>query len=74
LGENDFLIACYENKNDDKFVLHVWKGASINIDEEEIQRYLNEIKNVFFGSEDRSKVVEIEETPYSESDDFIGLL
>jgi hypothetical protein len=29
------------------YLLHVWKGASINIDEEKIQRYLNEIKNVF---------------------------
>jgi hypothetical protein len=68
------MIACYENRNEDKFVLHVWKGPSVSIDEEEITRYIEEIKANFFDEADREKIIEVEEEPFDESDELHDLL
>jgi hypothetical protein len=68
------MVACNENRNEDKFVIHIWKGPSVDIDEEEIARYIEEIKEAFFLPDDRDKVEEIEELPLEESDELFDLL
>jgi hypothetical protein len=74
MSENDFLVVCYENKNENKYLIYLWKGLSVSIDKEEIDDYLEDVKRTFFSNEDRKKVEEQYETPYDESDEFINLI
>jgi hypothetical protein len=74
LNDEDLLVACLENKNENLFCLYIWKGTSVQIETEELNIYLSDVKSFFFNEEDHEKVVIIEETPYSESDDFMNLL
>jgi hypothetical protein len=54
--------------------MHVWKGTSVNISNDDYTNYLYIIKKHFFDEKNRNKISVIEEIPYSESDDFINLL
>ena len=74
MGENDFFVACFEDKNEDKFSIHIWKGSSIDVDENEVKNYLGRIKENFFENSVYEKIYEIEEVPFSETDEFMNLL
>lgn len=74
LSENDFLLACYENSKENKFIIYSWKGTSVCLDQQVYDDYLNSIKMDFFASEDIQKIKLIEEIPYNESDEFMSLL
>jgi hypothetical protein len=74
LGENDFLIACFEDQLEDNYTVYIWKGTSIQIDSDEYNEYLTRIKQNFFSEDDIEKVIVLEETPYNESEEFLGLL
>lgn len=55
-------------------MMFVWKGPSVQIDAEESEEYLDNIKNKFFEKKNIESVTIIEEVPYSESDEFINML
>ncbi len=74
LSENDFMIVCYENKEENKFLIYVWKGSSISLDEDNYNEYLKKIQGEFFHTENIDKIKIIEEIPFSETDEFINLL
>ncbi len=74
MGENDFFVACCEDKNEDKFSIHIWKGSAIDVDQNEVENYLGKIKEKFFEECDFDKINEIEEVPFSETDEFMNLL
>lgn len=74
LSETDFMILCYENVEENKFLIYAWKGSSVSLDELPYDEYISKIKEEFFESENAEKVKIIEEIPFSETDEFINLL
>lgn len=74
LSENDFMIACYENSEDNKYIVYSWKGSSVFLEENICEEYIKSVKGIFFDIEKIKEVKIIEEVPYSESDEFINLL
>ena len=74
LSENDFLVLCYENIEENKYLIYVWKGSSVNLEENVYEDYIKKIKEEFFNIENIEKVKIIEEIPYGETDEFINLL
>ncbi len=74
LTDEDFFVACLEDKNENKFSMFIWKGSSVQVDSEESKVYIEKIKNIFFTKENIDEVQIIEEVPYSESDDFMSML
>lgn len=74
LGEHDFLVACFEDKSEMKYQIFIWKGTSFNIDQDEYTDYINKVKRHFYEPSDIELVSLTEETPFSESDDFLNLL
>lgn len=74
LTDNDFLVACFEDNPNYKYIIHTWRGASVNIDHISEKEYVETIKRNFFSGNSLDEVVLIEESPFNESDDFINLL
>lgn len=74
LSENDYMILCYENIEESKYLIYAWKGTSVNLEDEIYNDYINTIKDNFFQEENFEKVKIIEEIPFSETDEFINLL
>jgi hypothetical protein len=74
LGINDFFIGCFEDISENKFFQFIWKGPSVQVDEQESLQYIENIKIKFFSKECLPFVSTIEEVPYSESDEFMNML
>jgi len=74
LSETDFLVLCYENTEENKFLLYAWKGTSVNLDEENYSDYIKRLKEEFFEADKIKEVKMIEEIPFGETDEFINLL
>ena len=72
--ESDFFIACYEDKNEDKYTIHIWKGSTIDVDEEETQNYIEAVKANFFKDVSSDKINIIEEIPLDETDELMNLV
>ncbi len=71
---SDFFIACFEDKNEEKYTIHIWKGVSIDVDEEETKNYIEAVKANFFNNVDDSKIKIIEEVPLDETDELMNLV
>lgn len=74
LSETDFMVLCYENIEENKFLIYSWKGSSVNLDEESYIDYIKKLKEEFFEDDKIEKVKLFEEIPFSETDEFINLL
>ena len=74
LNDEDLLVACSENKKEKKFFMYIWKGQAVQLDQEETKSYLKEVKSNFFSPGDLPSVISFDETPYSESDEFMNML
>ncbi len=74
LTDEDYFVACLEDKNENKFNMFIWKGSSVQVEQDQSLEYLEKIKNKFFSKSDYDKIITIEEVPYSESDEFMSLL
>jgi hypothetical protein len=72
--ENDFFVACFEDRNEENYTVHIWKGASIDVDEEETQNYIDSVKANFFKDVDDAKIKIIEEVPLDETDELMNLV
>jgi hypothetical protein len=65
-----FFIICYESELENK--LYIWKGANVNLEDNEYNEFIEDVKMNFFAKEiiDKDLIKIIKEIPYSESDDF----
>ena len=72
--ENDFFVACFEDKNEDRYTIHIWKGSAIDVDEEETMNYIEEVKVNFFKDVDNYKINIIEEVPLDETDELMNMV
>ncbi len=74
LGDDFFFVACYEDLNENKLCVYIWKGSSVQLGTDESLEYIDQIKQKFFSDEQLPNVIMNEEVPYSESDEFMNLL
>ena len=78
LTNDEFLVACSDNGV--LSVMYIWKGLEFKESQEEIERYIDYIKKSFFTFLDIKKkknggnIIEINEVPFEESEDFMALL
>lgn len=67
--QNEMIVILVEYEEKNK--MYIWKNTE-NLDEDEIDEYLIQVKDKFFGC-DSDFVDEIVETPYEESEEFLSL-
>ena len=78
LTNDEFLVACSDNGV--LSVMYIWKGLEFKESQEEIERYIDYIKKSFFTFLDieppknGGNIIEINELPFEESEDFMALL
>ena len=72
LNNEDLMIACEESENNKIFI---WKGFKCNINDDDLDKYKLFVKSNFFkNNNNENNIIEINEKPYDESEDFMKLI
>ena len=53
--------------------MFLYKTQGFNIEEEEEEKFIENVKNFFFEGFNKDEVVMLEQTPYDEDEEFISL-
>ena len=78
MSDNDFIVACVYNGKCP--IMHIWKGKSCTYSQEELAQYVQFIKLCFYtflemeAPIDPQEIIEVNEIPYKESDEFMMLI
>ena len=78
MSDNDFIVACAHNGKCS--IMHIWKGKSCTYSKEELEQYVQFIKLCFYTFLDTEaplepqEIIEVNEVPYKESDEFMMLI
>ena len=72
LNNEDLMIACEESENNKIFI---WKGFKCNVSDDDLENYKLFVKSNFFNinNYNGNNIIEINEKPYDESEDFMKL-
>ena len=72
LNNEDLMIACEESENNKIFI---WKGFKCNISDDDLDQYKLYVKSNFFEHNNNgNNIIEINEKPYDETEDFMKLV
>ena len=73
LGDNTFVIGCNINQKDNKYQMFLYKSQGFTIEEEEEQKFINNVKNTFFDGFNKESVEYLVQIPYQEEEEFFNL-
>lgn len=72
LSDNQFLLACVDDGEEN--IMYKWKGVANVLEENVCKKYIQTVSSLFFVDKKYEEIVQKDEIPMEESDDFMNLL